>query len=261
MDKIAPWRRLCGVIEPIYPKAGNGRPPIGLDRKLRIYFLQHWFTLSDPTVEDALYDSSAMRSFAGIDLGREPAPDATPLCRFRRLLEKHDLGVKIFAERNTYLADKGAKATTGTIVDAAIIAAPSSTKNAQKEHPEKNAQKEHPELHQTKKGNERRFGAKVQLGVDSKAKVIRSLCTTPANVADSAVLGDLLHRDETRIWGDQADRGQTSVIKAKAPRAQDHTHRRHRHKGVVNVEEREKPDQVQSPGEERAPVLDHQACL
>ncbi len=111
MDKIVPWKRLCGVIEPFYPKAGAGRPPIGLERMLRIYFLQHWFNLSDPAVEDALYDSSAMRSLAGIDLGREPAPDETTLCRFRDLLEKHAVGEKIFTELNAYLADKGVKVT------------------------------------------------------------------------------------------------------------------------------------------------------
>jgi IS5 family transposase len=230
MDKIVPWKRLCGVIEPFYPKAGAGRPPIGLERMLRIYFLQHWFNLSDPAVEDALYDSSAMRSLAGIDLGREPAPDETTLCRFRHLLEKHALGEKIFTELNAYLADKGV--TTGTIVDATIIAAPSSTKNAKKERD--------PEMHQTKKGNEWHFGMKAHVGVDSKTKLIHSLRTTPANVADSAVLGDLLHGAETRVWGDQAYRGQKAVIKEKAPRAQDHTHRRYRHRGVVNEEERAK---------------------
>jgi len=145
MDKITPWDRLCALIEPFYPKAGKGRPPIGLERMLRIYCLQHWFNLSDPAVEDALYDSQAMRRFAGIDLGREPAPDETTLCRFRHLLEKHELGAKIFAELNAHLADKGVKITTGTIVDATIIAAASSTKNASKARD--------PEMHQTKKGN------------------------------------------------------------------------------------------------------------
>jgi IS5 family transposase len=232
MDKIMPWARLCGLIEPFYPKAGKGRPPIGLERMLRIYFLQHWFNLSDPAVEDALYDSQAMRRFAGIDLGREPAPDETTLCRFRHLLEKHELGAKIFAELNAHLADRGVKVTTGTIVDATIIAAPSSTKNANRERD--------PEMHQTKKGNEWHFGMKAHIGVDSKTKVIHSLRTTPANVADSTVLGDLLHGRETRVWGDQAYRGQKAVIKAKAPRAQDHTNRRYRHKGVVNENERAK---------------------
>ena len=244
MDKIVPWTRLCAVIAPYYPKAGNGRPPIGLERMLRIHFLQHWFNLSDPAVEDALYDSPTMRAFAGVDLGREPAPDETTMCRFRHLLEAHNLGQQIFEEVNRHLARNGVKITTGTIVDATIISAPSSTKNAD--------QARDPEMHQTKKGNEWRFGMKAHVGVDSKTKLIHSLVTTPANVADSAVLNDLLHGKETRVWGDQAYRGQTEVIKSCAPRALDFTHRRYRHKGVVNELERAKnrtKSKVRSKGE------------
>jgi len=134
------------VIKPFYPKPkGAGRPPIGLERMLRIHFLQHWFNLSDPAVEEALYDSRAMRRFVDIDLGREPAPDKTTVCNFRHLLEAHDLDDTLFALINEYLQENGLKASTGTIVDAKIIDAPSSTKNKDKT--------QDPEMHQTRKEN------------------------------------------------------------------------------------------------------------
>jgi len=145
MERVVPWSALCALIEPFYPKPGNGRPPIGIERMLRLYFLQQWFNLSDPAVEEALYESLAMRRFVGIDLGREPVPDETTVCRFRHLLEAHDLGQKLFGEVQRHLAAKGLKVATGTIVDATIINAPSSTKNADKARD--------PEMHQTKKGN------------------------------------------------------------------------------------------------------------
>ena len=193
-------RALCALIDPFYPKAGNGRPPVGLERMLRIYFLQHWFNLSDPAAEEALYDSPAMRAFVGIDLGREPAPDETTMCRFRHLLETHDLGARIFEEVHRHLESNGLKVSTGTIVDATIIHAPSSTKNADKARD--------PEMHQTKKGNQWYFGMKAHVGIDSRSKLIHAVVATPANVADSQVLPDLLHGEETRVWGDQAYRGQ-----------------------------------------------------
>lgn len=232
MEEVVPWARLCALIEPFYPKPGNGRPPIGLERMLRIYFLQHWFDLSDPAAEEALYDSSAMRAFVGVDLGREPAPDETTICKFRHLLEAHDLGSRIFEEVHVHLEEKGLRLSTGTIVDATIIHAPSSTKNARKERD--------PEMHQTKKGNQWYFGMKAHVGVDSRSKIIHAVVATAANVADSQVLDDLLHGDETRVWGDQAYRGQTDVIREHAPYAQDFTHRRYRRKGVVDETERAK---------------------
>jgi IS5 family transposase len=130
MDRVVPWSALCALIEPFYPKPG--RPPVGVERMLRIYFLQQWFNLSDPAVEEALYDSRAMRGFVGIDLGREPVPDETTVCRFRHLLEEHDLGRRLFDEVQRHLAAQGLKVATGTIVDATIISAPSSTKNAER---------------------------------------------------------------------------------------------------------------------------------
>ncbi len=135
MDQIIPWRDLCKVIKPFYPKVkrkGAGRPPVGVERMLRIHFLQHWFNLSDPAIEEALYDSRAMRSFVGIDLGREPAPDETTVCKFRHLLERHNLGDHLFQLINEYLEENGLQVSTGTIVDATIIDAPTSTKNKDK---------------------------------------------------------------------------------------------------------------------------------
>ena len=161
MERVVPWPALCGLIEPVYPKPGNGRPPVGVGRMLWIYFLQQWFNLSDPAVEEAIYDSLAMRGFVGIDLGREPVPDETTVCRFRHLLEQHDLGRQLFDEVHRHLTAKGVKITTGTIVDATIINAPSSTKNAKKARD--------PEMHQTRKGNQWYFGMKAHFGVDSPA--------------------------------------------------------------------------------------------
>ena len=150
-----------------------------------------------------------MRRFVGIDLGREPAPDETTMCRFRHLLEQHDLGRRLFEEVHRHLEASGIKVAKGTIVDATIINAPSSTKNADKARD--------PEMHQTKKGNQWYFGMKAHIGVDSRTKIIHAVVATAANVADSQVLPDLLHGEETRVWGDQAYRGQTSVIKVRRP--------------------------------------------
>ena len=230
MDRTVPWRELCALIEPVYPKSGNGRQPVGLERMLRIYFLQLWFDLSDPAVEEALYESVSMRQFAGIDLGREPVPDETTVCKFRHLLEKHDLGRKIFEQVYEHLEARGIKVNTGTIVDATIISAPSSTKNATKSRD--------PEMHQTKKGNQWYFGMKAHFGVDSKTKVIHAVVATAANVHDATVLPDLLHGEETRIWGDQAYKGQGEVIRKHAPNAKDFTNRRCRYRGVVDEAEK-----------------------
>jgi len=219
MEQIIPWQGLCEVIEPFYPKPeGVGRPPVGLERMLRIHFLQHWFNLSDPAVEEALYDSRAMRRFVGIDLGREPVPDETTVCKFRHLLERHNLGDQLFVLIAQYLQENGIKISTGTTVDATIIDAPSSTKNREG--------KRDPEMHQTKKGNQWYFGMKAHIGVDSQTKLIHSVAVTAANVHDSRVLGDLLHGEETRVWGDSAYAGQGNVIRQHAPKAKDFTNRK-----------------------------------
>jgi IS5 family transposase len=220
MDRVVPWPELCAVIEPHYPKAeGAGRPPVGLERMLRIYFLQQWFNLSDPAVEEALYDSTSMRAFVGIDLGREPAPDETTVCKFRHLLERHRLGKQLFKAVNAHLRRQGMQVASGTIVDATIIGAPSSTKNQDG--------KRDPEMCQTKKGNQYYFGMKAHIGVDSRSKLIHSVFATPANTHDSQALPYLLHGHETRVWGDSAYSGQTEVMRRRAPFAQDFTH----HKG------------------------------
>ena len=232
MERVVPWPALCRRIAPFYPKPGTGRPPIGVERMLRIYLLQQWFNLSDPGVEEALYDLPAMRRFVGIDLGREPVPDETTMCRFRHLLEAHDLGRRLFEEVQRHLAENGLKVSTGTIVDATIISAPSSTKNADKARD--------PEMRQTRKGNQWYFGMKAHFGVDSRSKLIHAVAATPANVADSRVLPELLHGRETRVWADQAYRGQRAVIRQCAPRARDFVNRRYRHRGVVDEVERAK---------------------
>jgi IS5 family transposase len=232
MEQVVPWRELCALIEPHYPKPGKGRPPVGLERMLRIYFLQQWFNLSDPGVEEALYDSVVMRQFVGVDLGCEPVPDETTVCKFRHLLEEHQMGEQILGEVNLRLQAKGVRITSGTIVDATILHAPSSTKNRE--------QRRASEMHQTRKGNQWYFGMKAHVGVDSKTKLIHTAVATAANVADSTVLPDLLHGEETRVWGDQAYRGQTAVIQECAPNARDLTHRTYRYKGRIDEEERAK---------------------
>lgn len=219
MEQVIPWRDLCKVIYPFYPKQqGSGRPPVGLERMLRIHFLQHWFNLSDPAVEESLYDSRAMRRFVGIDLGCEPAPDETTICKFRHLLEAHNLGDRLFGLINEYLQENGLKVSTGTIVDATIIDAPSSTKNKEG--------KRDPEMHQTRKGNQWYFGMKGHIGVDSKTKLIHSVVATAANVHDSQLIGDLLHGNETRVWGDSAYSGQGDEIREHAPKAKDFTNKK-----------------------------------
>jgi transposase, IS5 family len=230
MEQVVPWAELCALIEPYYPKAGGGRPPVGLERMLRIYFLQQWFNLSDPAVEEALYDSAVMRGFVGIDLGREPVPDETTVCKFRDLLEEHQLGGQMLEAVNLYLQSRGVRITTGTIVDATIIHAPSSTKNRE--------QQRDPAMHQTKKGNQWYFGMKAHVGVDSKTKLIHTVVATAPNVADATVLPELLHGEERRVWGDQGYRGQTAVIHECAPQAQDCTHRRYRYKDGIDEVER-----------------------
>jgi transposase, IS5 family len=232
MELVVPWAELGALIGPVYPKAGNGRPPVGVERMLRIYFLQQWFNLSDPAVEEALYDSVVMRQFAGIDLGREPVPDETTVCKFRHLLEEHGLGGQMLETVNLHLQSKGVRITTGTIVDATIIHAPSSTKNRE--------QKRDPEMHQTKKGKQWYFGMKAHVGVDSKTKLIHSVVATAANVADGTVLPELLHGEETKVWGDQAYRGQTEAIREVAPEAQDMTHKQYRYKDRIDEVERGK---------------------
>lgn len=230
MDTIIPWQDLAAAIEPFYPKPeGAGRRPVGVERMLRIHLLQHWFNLSDPAAEEALYDSQALRDFVGIDLGREPAPDETTICKFRHLMERHNLGDELFRLINVYLEENGLKVSRGTIVDASIISAPSSTKNRKKERD--------PEMGATRKGNQWYFGMKAHIGVDSRSKLIHSVVATGASVHDASVLEDLLHGAETRVWGDSAYTGQKARILAAAPEAKDFTNNKsYRYRKLTEAE-------------------------
>ena len=230
MDEIVPWMELCSVIEPFYPKGQGGRPTVGLDRMVRMLFVQHWFNLADEACEEALYDSASLRSFVGIDLGRERVPDATTLLKFRRLLETNKLGERLFAKVGEVLQCRGLKVGTGTIVDATIIGAPSSTKNADK--------KRDPEMHQTKKGQQWYFGMKLHIGVDSRTGLAHSAVVTAANVHDKHPLPDLLHGNEQRVYGDSAYASQKALIGSKAPKARDFTNQRVRRGGEIDEAER-----------------------
>jgi len=197
MEALVPWQRLIEALSPSYfpNSAGKrGRPPIGLERMLRIYFLQQWYALADEALEDAIYDSQAMRDFVGIDLAIESVPDATTLLRFRHLLEKHALTQRIFEEINAHLAEKGLFMREGTIVDATIVAAAPSTKNKAKQRD--------PEMKQTKKGNQWYFGMKAHIGVDAVTGLTHSVAATSANVADVTMAGALVREDDKRVYGD-----------------------------------------------------------
>jgi IS5 family transposase len=226
MERVVPWTELESLVGPRYAKAGNGRQPVGLSIMLRTYFVQQWFNLSDPGVEEALYDSASLRRFVGVDLGVAPAPDETTICRFRHLLEKHELGGAMLDVVNHHLDSKGIRIATGTIVDATIIHAPSSTKNSTGERD--------PEMHQTRKGQQWYFGLKAHIGVDSKEGIVHSVCTSAASVADKHMLPDLLHGEERKVWGDGGYQGQTEAIREAAPHAQDMTCRRTRFKNYVD---------------------------
>ena len=226
MERVVPWAELEELVRPHYPKGENGRPPVGLRIMLRIHFLQQWFNLSDPGAEDALYESAVLRRFAGVDLGRAPAPDETTILNFRHLLEAHGLGGAMLDAVNRHLESRGIRISRGTIVDATIIHAPSSTKNRSGERD--------PEMHQTKKGNQWYFGMKAHIGVDAKHGIVHSVCTTAASVADVHMLPDLLHGEERKVWGDGGYQGQAEEIRQAAPHAQDMTSRRTRYQDGID---------------------------
>ena len=229
MVAAVPWSVLEAVIAPHYPKEGpqGGRRAFPIAVMLRIYCLQQWYNLSDPGAEEALYDIQSMRAFCNLELGRDPIPDETTILNFRHLLEAHELTKTVFEAVAEYLEARGALLRGGTIVDATLIAASASTKNE--------AGKRDPQMHSSKKGNQWYFGMKAHIGVDSRTKLIHAAVATPANVADSTVLPDLLHGRETRVWGDQAYRGQRAVIRQHAPNAQDFTNRRYRHRNSRHI--------------------------
>jgi IS5 family transposase len=195
MDVVIPWQRLMARIEPHYPKAGAGRQPLGLEKMLRIYFLQQWFNLSDPAAEDAIYDSESMRRFARVEISDDVVPDETTILRFRHLLEEHGLTAGIFEEIQGLLEEKRLLLRSGTIVDATIIAAPSSTKNA--------SETRDPEMKQTRKGKNWHFGMKLHIGTDRRG-IVHTVLATNAAAADITQLSDLLHGQEREVFGDQA---------------------------------------------------------
>ena len=200
IDAVTPWAALVAEVEPFYPKGdGRGRPPMGVNRMLRMYIAQQCFGLSDEGIEDAIYDSQAIRGFVGVDLTREAAPDATTLLKFRRLLETHQLTERIFVAINVHLAVKGLMLKEGTVVDATIIAAPSSTKNQDGERD--------PAMHQTNKGNQWHFGMKAHIGADADSGLVHTVVTTAANVSDVTQAHALLHGDETTVFGDAGYQG------------------------------------------------------
>jgi transposase, IS5 family len=195
MEQVMPWSMLEAIIEPHYPKAGGrGRPPMPLGAMLRIHFMQHWYALSDPGMEDALYEIESMRRFARLDLADDALPDETTILKFRRLLETHDLAGRLLAAVNAHLGNKGLLLRQGTIVDATIIHAPSSTKNKDG--------KRDPDMRQTKKGNQYFFGMKAHIGVDEASGLVHTVTTTPANAADVTQTERLLHGKEKSVWGD-----------------------------------------------------------
>lgn len=202
MEQVIPWPELIEAIEPHYPKGTRGRPPIGLERMLRVYCVQQWFGLSDEGAEDAVTDSLAVQAFVGIDLARETAPDATTLLQFRPLLEKHGLTKTLFETINRTLSAKGLMMREGTIADATILAAAPSVKNE--------AKARDPEMHQTKKGNQWYFGMKAHLGVDAESGLVHTVVGTAANVGDVTQTAQVLHGEEKVVY---LDAGYTGVEK------------------------------------------------
>jgi IS5 family transposase len=252
MDKVIPWKDLIQVIEKYYPKAGNGRQPMPLEMMLRIYFMQQWYALSDPAMEDALYDIESMRRFAGIDIATDVVPDETTILHFRHLLERHELTKKIFEKTQRYLTEKGLLLRAGTIVDATIINAPSSTKNRDNTRDK--------EMKQTKKGNQWYFGMKAHVGTDSKTGLAHSIVVTDAGVHDSQVMDELLHGEEKAVYGDRAytsekkrkeyeERGIKWCVSRKACR--------HYQLSPEDLEYNHKQSQVRAKGEHAFLVVKH----
>jgi transposase, IS5 family len=229
MDAVMPWARLTALIEPHYPKAGDGRPPLPLERMLRVYFMQQWFNLSDPQAEDALYDIEPMRRFAGIELAEDTIPDESTILRFRHLLEQHRLTEAIFAEVRNLLESRGLLLKSGTIVDATIIAAPSSTKNEKHERD--------PEMHQTFKGKGWHFGMKVHVGTDKRG-LVHSLAVGAANEADINRMDQLLHGEESELYGDQVYWSEDHRLQCKYAGLRYRVNRRPSHSRKLNERQR-----------------------
>ena len=206
MEQVVPWRSLLNLIEPVYPVAGRGRHPYPLETMLRVHLMQNWFGLSDPAMEEALYEITPMRVFAGLALSG-PIPDETTILNFRRLLETYELAPEILRRVNAYLTRKGLLLKRGSIVDATIIAAPSSTKNAEGKRDE--------EMHQTKKGNQWYFGMKAHIGVDVDSGLVHTVTTTPANEADVEQVDALLHGKEEVVHADAGYTGAPAHVRRR----------------------------------------------
>lgn len=209
MERVVPWSVLVHIVEPHYPRAKTGRPPFGIETMLRIHYLQQWFALSDPAMEEALHDMPVFREFAKLDDGVKRLPDETTILRFRHLLEKHDLATDMLRVVNDLLQAKGLMMRKGTVVDATLIAAPSSTKNE--------AGERDPEMRQTKKGKNWYFGMKAHIGVDADSGLVHTVATTPANVNDLTMAGALLHGQETAAHGDAGYQGVHKRPEAAGP--------------------------------------------
>ena len=209
MERVVPWNELVALIEPHYPKGKTGRPPFAIAVMLRIHFLQQWFGLSDPAMEEALHDTPMYREFASIEPGPVRLPDESTILRFRHLLEAHGLALEMLRAINDTLRERGLMLKTGTVVDATLIAAPSSTKNASGERD--------PEMHQTKKGKQWYFGMKAHIGVDADSGLVHSVIGTAANVSDINVAGALLHGQEEHAFGDAGYQGVHKRAEALGP--------------------------------------------
>lgn len=208
MDQVVPWQRWLEIIEPYYPKKGKGRPPMPMESMLRIYCLQQWYALSDPGVEEALYDIESMRRFARLELGEDPLPDETTILNFRRMIEDHNLSDQLFNDVNHYLATQGIRLSQGSMVDATIIQSPSSTKNQEKKRDE--------DMRSTRKGKQYYFGLKLHIGTDVNSHVVHSATVTSANEADINELPNLLREDDQVVF---ADAGYTSDRYKRGSRA------------------------------------------
>jgi len=252
MDQVIPWKDLTEIIEKYYPKAGNGRQPMPLEMMLKIYFMQQWYALSDPAMEDALYDTESMRRFAGIDIAADVVPDETTILHFRHLLEKNQLTRKLFEKTQRYLTEKGLLLKEGTIVDATIINAPSSTKNKDNTRDK--------EMKQTKKGNQWYFGMKAHVGTDSKTDLAHSIVVTDAGVHDSQVMDELLHGQEQAVYGDRAYTSEKKRAEYEARGIKWCVNRkacRHYQLTAEDVEYNHKQSQVRAKGEHAFLVVKH----
>jgi len=252
MDQVIPWKDLTEIIEKYYPKAGNGRQPMPLEMMLKIYFMQQWYALSDPAMEDALYDTESMRRFAGIDIAADVVPDETTILHFRHLLEKNQLTRKLFEKTQRYLTEKGLLLKEGTIVDATIINAPSSTKNKDNTRDK--------EMKQTKKGNQWYFGMKAHVGTDSKTGLAHSIVVTDDGVHDSQVMDELLHGQEQAVYGDRAYTSEKKRAEYEARGIKWCVNRkacRHYQLTAEDVEYNHKQSQVRAKGEHAFLVVKH----